>query len=137
MQTSTSIQDLKRTSKQDTDDLVNDILKELQTTPLSTAPLPAPSNADVPFVETNNSVVQKNTEKSQSSSFMENATEYLQYLKLPIVLVAVYFIVHNNFTDSLFEQYAPLSMKYDSSFMNKLCKALLLSTSMVVMNHFS
>ena len=139
MQTSTSIQDLKRTSKQDTDDLVNDILKELQTTPLmTTTSLPAPSNHDITFAISDGHVVEETkTKKNQSVSFTENAVEYLQILKMPILLVAIYFICHNNITDSLLEQYAPLSMKYESSFLNKLFKALVLSSGMAAINHFS
>ena len=65
MQTSTSINDLKRTSNQDTDDLVNDILKELQTTPLSNTHLPAPSNSELTFEQDSTLLqTQNKTEKN-------------------------------------------------------------------------
>ena len=132
MQTSTSIQDLKRTSKQDTDDLVNDILKELQTTPslhsISSEPL-----LNSTSIEQNMVPVESKTEEKKN----ENIKDYLQHLKLPIGILLVYFVFHNNAFDSVMEQFAPNFMKYETSFANKLFKALFVALSITLLQWFS
>ena len=138
MQTSTSIHDLKRTTKQNTDDLVNDILKELQTTPSLnvTSNSPAPSNSvnDFESVLTSSSETENKKEEKSTNEYVK---EYLQKLKLPLGIVLVYFLFHNNVFDSSIEQFAPVFMRYEASFVNKLFKAILVSLCITLLHWFA
>ena len=138
MQTSTSISDLKKTKKQSTDDLVNDILKELQTTP---ALLPSKTPCMTTSIMNDLSSVPTTVSSSEETTSHKNTSllehPVIQYMRLPIVSLAVYFILHNTFVNRLLLDYAPEIFKIETSFMNKLLKSLVLAATISITNHFA
>lgn len=142
MQTSTSISDLKRTTKQNTDDLVNDILKELQSTP--TTPLSTTTeHSDQPEASNSSNSLfaspitsPENTKEQKKILMSTSVAEVLQYLKLPLLIMSLYFILHNNFMNRLFSDYAPDIMKYEHMFMHKLVKSLFMCVVVSLSQYF-
>lgn len=100
MDSSTSIKDLiqKKDSKENTNNLVDDILRELKTNPaqLPVEPFPYPTDTSARFVMEEPDVIPEKNKKTKTST-----KDYLQkaydILKLPLAILVTYFFVHNYF----------------------------------------
>jgi hypothetical protein len=128
MDSSTAIIDLKGGEK-NTNDLVNNILKELEIDDKdedNNTSRPRASNIDTDLFSLSTNASKEKQIEHSGTKWYENVEYIFEISKLSLLVITIYFVVHNSFFTNGLKKTNISLLQEDNTFIVKLIKAIIM-----------